>query len=222
MPTSNHKFYIVSVRDPYDRTVSAFVYGHPKNVRARGEEKNLPNVTILGGRVAYRCFPTLEKWVEYLGDDSRQFEYSDAHDYLDSRNCTSLARASIHSRVRFYSHLYFNIESVASKIPESTKPTIYVIRQKQVWKDWKEINRLLGHKGKIAVPKESNLRNVATVRQPVKRKLSDQGRDRLCRALQGEYKTYVKLLRKAINVKDVDIADALAYSRSRCPNIQIG
>jgi hypothetical protein len=223
LPTSNHKFYIVSVRDPLDRTVSAFVYGHPKNIRARGEEVQMNNISLIAGRVAYRCFPSLERWADHLGEDSYHFDYPMAHDYLDSRNCTSLARAAIHNRVRFFSHLFFNMESVITKIPATTnQPTLYAIRQEHLWKDWKDVNHLLGQRGEIVIPHQSNLRNVATVRQPVKRKLSDAGRDRLCRALEEEYKTYFGFLKKAVNVKETDVTEAMEYSKRQCPNLRLG
>jgi len=33
LPTSNHRAYIISIRDPFQRTVSALLYDHPSNTK---------------------------------------------------------------------------------------------------------------------------------------------------------------------------------------------
>jgi hypothetical protein len=41
LPKSHHDFYVVTLRNPYDRVISAFCYEHLSNMKARNETPNL-------------------------------------------------------------------------------------------------------------------------------------------------------------------------------------
>jgi hypothetical protein len=84
LPTSNHSFYIVTVRDPYDRTLSSFTYDHPLNDEAL--DRNASRLDLQGRLAAYKCFPSLEDFVGYIGDNVTDFEYSVHASKLRLRN----------------------------------------------------------------------------------------------------------------------------------------
>ena len=68
LPQSQHDVYVVTVRDPLDRTISAFTYGHYDNIEARNETHDLIPLKL---RRRYQqacqiCFPTLEDFAQLL------------------------------------------------------------------------------------------------------------------------------------------------------------
>jgi hypothetical protein len=148
---SHHDFYSISIRDPLERFISAFCFEHLQNRLARHEE-------LLRGKNwkyedLYVCFPTLERYVSYLGGGEGSSHYNTSTDFyypykknqvvVDS--CQDLARASFHGHVRPYIHLYFNYERIQSFIPIffQNATNIYVIRQEHLWDDWKSFNQVL-------------------------------------------------------------------------------
>lgn len=92
LPQSNHQIYILSIRDVYDRTISAFLYQHPRNIPFTGckvtptrAEKN---------PIAYKCFPTLEKFASLLNKgNSSDCGYPYLHNQFFAVDCNSYACA---------------------------------------------------------------------------------------------------------------------------------
>ena len=131
--------------------------------------------------------------------------------------------------------LYDSDHSKQSTAAIAEERQIYVIRQERFWDDWIQVNKLLGQTTPVYVP-SSELstssspssgikiqRNVSGIDVPVKRTISQQGRNYICQALEAEYIAYFKLLRKAVNINIdkqqmkicVDIAE------KNCPNLNI-
>ena len=127
---------IVTLRDPYERTRSAFVYGHPRNAEAAGGmathwqnaldwiQEHDANSTQTSGKQTMtspmdrltKCFPTLQQFVDHLGQaqDYRHFDYpslSLARE-LNQTNCQDFCRAVLNHRVPALSHLYYNLEHI--------------------------------------------------------------------------------------------------------------
>ena len=181
LPTSNHQKFLVSVRDVYDRTVSALLYQHPDNAKAY--DLRLSRNQQHYGPIAYGCFPTLESFAtllsKYHDTNSSRTTINTAEDcnypyrfnQVIATDCNALACAAIHGKVRFFSHLYFNYRNIIeTKLPfinfssydsfhsrQSTTDTteerqIYVIRQERFWDDWIQVNKLLGQTTPVFVP----------------------------------------------------------------------
>lgn len=93
LPESNDKGYIISVRDVYARTISAFLYLHPQNQKAYESGKH--SVQVLGrGREAFRCFPTLEVFVSSLmGTRPTDCDYHHHSRFIFTDDCAKLACA---------------------------------------------------------------------------------------------------------------------------------
>ncbi|CAB9523988.1 expressed unknown protein [Seminavis robusta] len=225
LPDNHHSFYVLTLRDPFDRTVSAFTYDHPLNDDSYQRNSSLAD---LNSRFkAYRCFPSLERFVQLLGDNN-YYSYPHPPNVVATGNCQTLARAALDSQIRRFQHWFFDYGKIISLLPNDTTgttTTIYAIRTEHLWKDWESVNRLLG----TTTGESSTTSTITNNHHPVHpmeerkvavtRDLSPMGRQRLCHALEAEYQHYAFLLKVAENLSDGDFQEAVAYSRQRCPNI---
>lgn len=222
IPQGKHSFYIISLRDPLARSTSAFVYEHIDNMRARKE--TMSPLAEEAKEEAKKCFPSLEQFVEYIGDSPQDYDYPYHRSQIVATNCTSLARAVVDGKVRRFNHFFFPYHKIRSFIAENNpNPIIFATRQEHLWYDWRKINYLLGQVGDVITPLDDNgkARDLSAVHQPVTRELSDRGGERLCKALQTEYTGYVHLLREAINLSDSDLQETLDEISLACPNVII-
>jgi len=223
---NKHPFYIITLRDPLARSISAFVYEHLDNALARGE--TMSPIAQEANEEAKKCFPTLEAFVEAIGDTPDQYDYEFHRSQIVAENCTNLARAVVDAKVRRFNHFYFPFYKIrsflsasdAGDVGGSQEPILFATRQEHLWYDWKKINYLLGQVGDVVTP-YSGARDMSNVHQPVTRDLSPLGKERLCRALQKEYEGYVQILREAINLTDQDVQESLDEIKHNCPNVRI-
>ena len=221
LPQSHHDFYLLSIRDPFDRAVSSFVFEHALNRKAR-KDPFTPARRIPEMEAAFACFPTLESYVQYLEGDSTDFDWPYHRSEVPAESCRDLARASFHGKVRPFNHFYFNYQRIKSLLPAPDLQKTYVIRQEFLWKDWVSVNAALGQTEGVKIPEERNqIRNHSHMILPVSKDLSSRGVSTLCDALQEEYDSYVWFLRKAINLDPVDVAEAISQIKQRCPHVQI-
>jgi Sulfotransferase family len=240
LPQSHHDFYVVTLRNPYDRVVSAFCYEHLSNVKARNETSNLhPSKLALMKQGYNECFPTLEDFVMHLdsvGSNSWQFHYPYQRYEIVPHPCSDFARAAFHGRIRAFNHLYFNFQRIKALIPQpaqEAQTTILVTRQEFLWKDWVSVNRYLGQKEQdIVVPLQENssneqqqqqahIRNMKNLQLPVTRDLSPRATLVLCQALQREFDAYFWFIRHAKNLSRQDLLDTLVQARTTCPQLAI-
>jgi Sulfotransferase family len=223
---SNHTFYIITCRDPFDRTISAFVYDHIRNKYARNE--TISAVKELKYEEAYKCFPTLQRYVEFLGDHPNQFHYPHKQNWVTASSCSDLAKAAFHSRVKIYNHLFFSMRLLLSFIPKLEKQSLYAIRQEHLWSDWKTVNKILGQDEPIYIPAEetNRIRNVASLEEanqmPVTRELNAFGINVLCNALHEEYQKYFFLLKRSKNLSSGDLQQSIDRAKQNCPALDIG
>lgn len=196
--------YFVSARDVFERLVSAFVYLHPKNRRAREERGN--GIQVSENVAAYKCFPTLERFAYSLGRN-------------DTGECSVQAKRAADGRVKIMDHLYSNYRKMVAPIPPDAQ--IYVFRNEHLWEDWKKVNTLLAPNRTVVLPqgKKSSVRDLTKVKQPVTRDLSDRGRNNLCRFIQQEYEVFFSLLNRAVNLNETDIREAREKANRNCPNL---
>lgn len=169
LPDSNHQSFIVSIRDPYDRTVSALLYHHPQNAAYYNLTQTLRQRQL--GPIAYQCFPTLEAFASLLvpkhsnndkedGEDNCHYPYR--HNVVEPKDCTALACSVLEGKVRFFTHLFFNYRNILyTKLPlprksrsesatsSSKRRQIYVIRQEHLLEDWQQLNAMVEAAGVV-------------------------------------------------------------------------
>ena len=93
LPKSTHQIYIMTTRDVLDRTVSAFLYNHPKNIPYYDDD-TISEEEIEKAKIAYQCFPSLEAFASLLNrGNSTECDYPYRHNVVDSTNCSELACA---------------------------------------------------------------------------------------------------------------------------------
>ena len=222
---SNHSFYIITSRDPFDRTISAFVYDHIKNRYARNE--TIDAVKQSKYEEAYRCFPSLLHYIEYLGDKPQEFNYPHKRNWVNAESCSDLAKAALHSRVKIYNHLYFSLFFILSSIPSLEKQAIYTIRQEFLWDDWKALNKALGQSDPVYIPLDGMhlLRNVTLLelekKMPITREVNPYGRTILCNALREEYRAFYYILINAKNLSPDDLQKSIARTKLNCPDLNL-
>lgn len=208
IPTSRHETYFVTSRDPLERLISAFCYMHPKNRLARNETIG-NRAQTKRHRLAHKCFPTLESFAEAVGNKKSS-----------RKACNSRAQRALKGQERIMTHLWGNYRRmVAPILIPSKKAKLYVFRREHLWNDWTSVNALFAPNRSVIVPTDASARarDMATIKQPVTRELSDKGRGYLCRAIQQEYKVYFALLDRAINLNATDIQEARDLACKNCP-----
>lgn len=221
---SQHDFYLITLRDPFDRAVSAFVFEHILNRIVRDDLSTLTPSKQKVLENAYNCFPTLEKFVYYLKGNSSAFYYPYKKNAVMPTPCRDFARAAFHGHVRPFNHMYFSFQRIKTFLPAPEEQTILVTRQENLWDDWKSINKWLGHDREVVLPAQvdhAEIRNTTHLQLPVTRKLSPEGTQSLCAALQGEYDAYVWFLKRAKNLNTNDVLKSVGRARKRCPRLQV-
>jgi Sulfotransferase family len=221
---SHHMLYLMTLRDPFDRTISAFVFEHIRNRYARNE--TVDPFKTQKYEDAYTCFPTLQIFVEPLGDDPTNFKYPYKQNWVSAESCTDLAKAAFNGRVKIYNHLFFSFQRILSFIPEVHKQMIYAMRQEHLWHDWTTVNEKLGQSKPVSIPEEGNrIRNMAILevqhQLPVTRDLNPLGAVSLCNALKQEYRAYFRLLKRAKNLSPDDLEQSIAHAKRNCPSLNV-
>mmetsp|Transcript_7838 Transcript_7838/g.18884 ORF Transcript_7838/g.18884 Transcript_7838/m.18884 type:complete len:376 (+) Transcript_7838:82-1209(+) len=221
LPETKHESFIISIRDPFDRSVSSLLYHHPRNAEVyqlRQTKKQLHY-----GPLAFACFPTLEDFAQLMEGSSTNCNYPYHQRDVVADDCTGLACAVLHGKVRLFSHLFFNYRNILyTKLPTEPPRKIYVLRQEDLWDDWREVNKLFGQTEEVVIPHDfSNLRNISGITLPVTRDISVDGRQKLCLALTTEFEAYFKLLILAINMNNVEFEKSLKIADANCPNLNV-
>jgi hypothetical protein len=153
---------------------------------------------------------------------STECNYPYRHNEVVPTNCEALACAVLHGKVRFFTHLFFNFRNILdTKVPCTPPRTIYVLRQENLWDDWVALNSLLGQKEPVVIPHHTNERNITGLQLPVGREISLEGRQKLCTALELEYKAYFRLVRRAANMDENDLEKCRQIAQKNCPNLDI-
>ena len=126
-----------------------------------------------------------------------------------------------HGRVRHFVHLFFNYHEIYSRIPTSPPHRkLYVIRKEHLWDDWWKVNRMFGEQQRREPVVSSEVqRNITGIQLPVTRDISDQGRSKLCKALEEEYSVYFRILQRAENMDAIDLEDARTVASGNCPDL---
>ena len=239
LPASDHQIYVLSMRDVYDRTVSSFLYHHPRNIPAYTTLKVTKGMEVLGP-IAYQCFPTLEAFASLLHRGNKtDCNYPYKHFEIINTDCSELACAAIHGKVRHFIHLFFNYRNIYAKIPISQPPKrLFAIRKERLWEDWWRINSMLRDEEEYTPPPPppqtskqlsssgeilvaGSERNTTGMKLPVSRDISDGRRQQLCKALEPEYRVFFQILRMAENIGARELEDAKQFAETNCPNLDV-
>lgn len=131
----------------------------------------------------------------------------------------------LHGKVRYYTHFFFNYRNILyTKLPTSQpERKIYVIRQEALWRDWSDVNHMLGHQGDVIIPdmSYSDVRNTTGLKLKVTGALTEEGRTKLCNALELEYVAYFQILLRAENVNAKELEEARSVALRNCPRLEI-
>jgi hypothetical protein len=238
-PVTNYSFVVLTIRDPFARFLSTFTYQHPANkfVLEKAESSRIQlnrSMTPL-----YKCFPTLEAFTEYIGDDPDSFHYN----YIlpkvnnggawqvvaNASNCINLARAIMKNKVPpdATRHLYWDLKTIMAKsvLLIANKVPVLVIRTEQLWDDWASANRYLGQSSRTVVtfPDGARGRDFSSrkgqLAPKVTKEISKKGRERLCRALAASYRAYLGLVYRSVNLTPDEKQDSLDRARENCPRL---
>ena len=99
----SHKydFYVMTTRDPLDRTISAFGYEHPDNILARGHQR-LKHLKYHQRKQLFSCFPNLDVFSKYDGNVRTN----------QTDSCTKLARSIFDHQVPLFAHLHWDMQRI--------------------------------------------------------------------------------------------------------------
>jgi hypothetical protein len=210
----------MTLRDPFERTLSAFVFLHPVNVKARTKRMR---GSKKAARNFFSCFPDLDTFVEALGDEPDEYEYPWPSNVANTTNCRDLARASMDNKVKGFEHVFFDTKYVVNHLPDSWRhnQTMLVIRRENLWNDWTSANKYLGQEHVATFPDKS-LRVASQHKQPVSKNITTaNGRIRLCRALAPEYRAFLDVIKSAVNLSQEQKQKSLQLARKNCPNLKL-
>ncbi|CAJ1943669.1 unnamed protein product [Cylindrotheca closterium] len=220
-----HDYYIWTVRDPFTRTVSAFLYQHPYNVYIRLKQYN-EKVYAFPMRKLYpifsRCFKTLNSFAKAL-KHQYQRNTNITLNAAQTLKCEVLASAMFqHKAERLSHHLHYDYRMFSQQLDEGNKQAVLVIRTEFLWHDWTVINELLGQTpGTVFSNETSQLRNTTKYALPVKPIIGDEERDYLCESIAPEYRVYFDLLSNAINLNREDVRKMKEIAKKNCPKLEL-
>ena len=132
-----------------------------------------------------------------------------------SEECKMRAFAAVWGTRHYTEHFYFNYQFHFEGIPENAR--VLVIRNEHLVQDWNGVEEFIGGEKEIIPPDYT---------VPVMNKSKKKERDRylskdsvriMCRELCNEILNYKKLLRRALNLNQADIAQSMEELRNSCP-----
>ena len=192
-------YYLFVVRDPLDRTRSAFVYGRPDEYGRTNEPKYWQAIEQL----YLNCFSTLSSLASLgLADNGGA-----------SDECKQRARDMLRGKVRYEDHIYFNYQYYLEAIPPKSK--ILVIRTEHLEEDWNNIERGLGGRPRTNI--EFPHDNTKTHKETRDLILGSKERLFLCHELCVEIQTYKLMLKYALNLGAEQYNVTMTELEAKCP-----
>jgi hypothetical protein len=208
--------FLFSIRNPIERAVSAFDMDHNQN-------NNLTDKPNLKRSRApfYNCFPTAEHLAQEL------FVKNATDDMNNTANKRSPPRRKIdcHSlgwnvltgkrTANLVTHLNFNYQSYMNftldKFPDKE---VMVVRTEYLWEDIAKLDVFLGGTGEFQ--KAGHQFDHGRSTYVVKSKLTTEGKQNFCKALQDELAVYRMLIERAVNLDATEKGETLDALRKDC------
>lgn len=214
--------YILPVRNPLDRIVSAYMMYHSKNAR-----RPVPSDrAIIQAKFYTECFPHANDMAEYglVGSPSPSNftkQLVTAEDWL-SLSCRNLAHLVVSGECKLplFWHFYYNYKRYCSKVLEhiqsNTSKLVLVVRQEHLWSDWNGLHVLLGGNDSFTTTHTRNHVHDSRAFQEHNKTLSILGKHNLCRVLQKEIQIYLQVLQKATNLNQNSVKEAVETIKRQC------
>ena len=233
--------FLYVLRNPVDRYISAYKYGHPSNcnttkTKGQGNEFRCPNQKLMERNTPnfpvvrfYRCFPTLEDLAQYgvslppaSTDDDNDHSTSNATIKLTgkTRKCTPLARQCA-TGIRHkgtcggepHKSMY-NYQFYANHtVDQYPDKHVLAIRTEHEWDDLVNLDQQLGGTGKF---KKAGLHVSHGSETYQAAQLSEQGYHKLCCVLLNEMDIYRSLLLRAVNLNETAKRETLQSLYEKC------
>lgn len=236
------------VRHPITRFLSAFAYGHPTNMIARGMNSMNPELVQ-----KYSCFPSISylikagmgradipwnKWhMQELRMASLGRPYPKLKTNVDPINCTELAQiafglnetwAVVDDSHPWPTHMTHDYRQYYRSMPPDKE--LIVLRSDRLWEDWVEVNRLLGGADDPAyrdwsdVPPFQEIHRNVSGQYVMKKRWKTASIEEqiwLCRLLRDEIRTYFMIIMRAINLNQEDLLRAATDVDRLCSETNI-
>ena len=240
----SHLFYVITIRDPFSKAISAFRSAHPLRkaqgdfIALKNSNKHLYNeyrqkyaneldiyreiirVKKYHHEKIYKCFDTLEEYAQLLANYN-DYEENSWEFYLAKKDCANLAKTMLHHiSPATMKHNFYDLRGVLSQVQNIASKVILLIRTEFMWDDWTSANKWLGDENEIYTNPKT-IRNSTETKIPFNSTLSDEGRNNLCIALEEEYRVYLRLLVLSQNLSEEDIANSLSIARENCPCLDL-
>ena len=240
-----YDFFVLTMRDPLSRAISAYASMHPYRkawemfldyetsnptlyrhyLRNYGAKVSIINRIIAVkkfelAKIYNRCFSTLEEYAQLLTNFTN-YEPNDVKTYLKKRECDNVAKTTLHHVDSFpIAHNYWDLRQILFQVHKDLKDkTLLVIRKESLWQDWTSANLWLGEE-KVGIHNQTSstiMRNSTELDLPINMNLSIEGRRNLCLALEDEYRLYLRVLMLSSNLSKDDMESSLAIAQTNCP-----
>jgi hypothetical protein len=228
--------YILPVRNPIDRIVSAYLMSHSKNAHPHAavkKKKKKRKIDPLEDYFYNTCFPNANTLAEdgLAGDilHTNTSQLVSTNDWL-SLSCRDLAYSVVagHCRQRLFWHFYYNYQRYCGKILEelarheqsNNSKLVLVVRQEYLWQDWNNLHLFLGGNSTSTNPAKPQQRHahVHDSRSfPERNKtLSQQGYHNMCRVLRDEIQIYLQVIQRATNLNPQQKMEAMETIQTQC------
>jgi hypothetical protein len=212
--------FLVTVRNPISRVVSAFNTEHPRNALAKKKNAaNLENVHINLRKFYLNCFPTVEDLAQsllaYYNTRNNNNTTSDAA----AEECYLLGANTLQGRGNPFvaSHLRTNYAFYAKYTfePHPERPVL-VARTEYLWEDMKRIDQsFLGGAGVFAKD-GSAFTHGSIKKRTVRDGLSPLGKEVVCCYIANELSIYEGLVRGALNLSPLEKEQTMSQVYQDC------
>lgn len=212
--------FLVSVRNPIDRVVSAFDMDHVGNNNNIDNLNSQPQLTRKR-RKFYRCFPTAEHLAQAIVDDDIN---NNNRTDLEERQCSGkwardALMGRLHNSGNVVTHLKYNYQYYANltfgKYPDRE---IMVVRTKHLWHDLGRLDQspmMMNGTGNLTKMMGHHFDHGSS-HYEVQSKLSKEGRRIFCDALREEIAIYRSLVERAVNLEEWEKSETLNQLRDDC------
>ena len=216
-------FYLFTLRDPLERSLSSLTYMHPLN-------KLVPPRPLQRFTPYFQCFRTMDEMTNYLSDDLEEiYNDQEEHPYYDPQqalnnatSCKDVVRAMIMGSIPDVDHFYWNTQHIASQISNwDQDPAILSVRTENLSGDWQSANDWLGHETPALLEKKNKIRVFTEEQYIVNKTISASGQTRLCKHLLREYQIFLALVQKSANLSEDEKNASLELGRRNCPGLNL-
>lgn len=206
----NATIFLVTVRNPIARAVSASNFDHPSNNDPRRYAQGMPDSVKL---FYIECFPTVQDLANLLqvADQAKQRLTKKQLTCYNSARRTLAGDGSRNGASHLRMNYAFYNELSMALFPD--RPLL-VLRTEYLWEDLARIDRMLGGNGYF--PHVGKAYTHGSQSHAVQQGLSVQGKQTVCCYLASEMQIYEDLLRKAINLLPMEIRETLSEAYCDC------